>query len=107
MKTINNINNDNIISFKNMKLFKNSFFTLSYNKDNYMKLLYLSNIYSEILLGTPFQKFNSSLKLYISYSYILTNKSELNIYPLFNINSSFSYKEIEKKLLKINRNKKF
>ena len=79
------------------EILKIPFLTLSHNKDNYMKSLYLSNIYSEILLGTPFQKFNSSLKLYISYSYILTNKSQLNIYPLFNTNSSSSYKEIEKK----------
>ena len=79
------------------EILKIPFLTLSHNKDNYMKSLYLSNIYSEILLGTPFQKFNSSLKLDISYSYILTNKSQLNIYPLFNTNSSSSYKEIEKK----------
>ena len=51
------------------EILKIPFFT--YNKDNYMKSLYLSNIYLEILLGTPFQKFNSSLKLDISYSYIL------------------------------------
>ena len=100
LTTIQSNINSNINKQYISQIFKEIIIILFNEKDNYMKSLYLSNIYSEIVLGTPYQKFNSSFKLDISYSYILINKSELNIYPLFNSNSSFSYKEIEKKIIK-------
>ena len=65
------------------------------NKLNYMKSLYLSNIYTSIKLGTPYQIFNSSIKLDIIDSYVLTKKSELEIFPFFNENLSSSYKQLE------------
>jgi len=86
-----------LIKFIHLNNIKIPFETYYHNKNklNYMKSLYLSNIYTIIKLGTPYQTFNSSIKLDITDSYILTNKSELENLPFFNQNSSTSYKQIE------------
>ncbi len=86
-----------LIKFIHLNNIKIPFETYYHNKNklNYIKSLYLSNIYTIIKLGTPYQTFNSSIKLDITDSYILTNKSELENLPFFNQNSSTSYKQIE------------
>ena len=86
-----------LIKFILLENIKIPFETYYHNKNrlNYMKSLYLSNIYTSIKLGTPYQIFNSSIKLDIIDSYVLTKKSELEIFPFFNENLSSSYKQLE------------
>ena len=86
-----------LIKFIHLNNIKIPFETYYHNKNtlNYMKSLYLSNIYTLIKLGTPYQIFNSSIKLDITDSYILTKKSELENLNFFNQNISSSYEGLE------------
>ena len=94
-----------LIKFIHLNNIKIPFETYYHNKNklNYMKSLYLSNIYTIIKLGTPYQTFNSSIKLDITDSYILTKKSELENLNFFNQNISSSYEGLEiKNILQFN-----